>query len=72
VGQHRWGYFPDADLRWAWGAGAGGTKVLWNRANGIVFAGVGIELAPKPRSIPHILGAAIVGPNPLSAPAAVK
>ena len=58
-------YFPDADSRWAWGSGAGGTKVLWNRGNGTVFAGVGIDMAPKVGSIPRILQSAITGPNPL-------
>lgn len=48
-------YFPGADRTWAWGSGAGGTKVLWNHNNGIVFTGVGIQMSPSEHSIPHIL-----------------
>jgi arylsulfatase A len=59
-------YFSDADALWAWGEGAGGTTVLWNRSNGVVFAGVGIDMAPKPNSIPRIIERSLTGPNPLA------
>ena len=58
-------YFPGADGAWAWGSGAGGTKVLWNRNNGIVFAGAGIEMSPSRASIPHILEQSVLGSDPL-------
>lgn len=57
-------YFPGADRAWAWGSGAGGTKVLWNRRNGIVFAGVGIQMSPSSDSIPHIIERSMQGPDP--------
>lgn len=56
-------YFPGADGAWAWGSGAGGTKVLWNRNNMIVFAGVGIQMSPSESSIPHILEQSVIGSN---------
>jgi len=58
-------YYPGADKAWAWGAGAGGTCVLWNHRNGIVFAGVGIDTDPTAKGIPHIIEACVAGPNPL-------
>ena len=58
-------YFPGADRDWAFGAGAGGTIVLWNYKKGIVFAGVGIKVEPSSNSIPHILERSITGANPL-------
>jgi CubicO group peptidase (beta-lactamase class C family) len=36
-------YFPGADTGWAFGAGAGGSYILWNAACGIVFAGFGVD-----------------------------
>jgi hypothetical protein len=56
-------YFPGADRTWAWGSGAGGTKVLWNHNNGIVFTGVGIQMSPSECSIPHILEQSIRAPG---------
>jgi hypothetical protein len=53
-------YFPGADVAWAWASGAGGTKVLWNHNNGIVFTGVGIQMSPSECSIPHILEQSIL------------
>lgn len=58
-------YFPGADPAWAWGSGAGGCVVLWNRNNGLVFAGVGTRLEPSGSSVPHVLEQALAGPNPL-------
>ncbi|UCE46750.1 MAG: DUF5060 domain-containing protein, partial [Phycisphaerales bacterium] len=58
-------YYPGADEAWAWGAGAGGSRVLWNRTNGIVFAGFGVPKGPSSNGIPHIIESGIVGPNPL-------
>ncbi|MEK7397194.1 MAG: hypothetical protein AAB116_09680, partial [Candidatus Poribacteria bacterium] len=60
-------YFPGADRAWAWGAGAGGTIIMWNRKNGIVFAGVLLKVDPSPNSIPHIIEDCILGTNPLIA-----
>jgi CubicO group peptidase (beta-lactamase class C family) len=48
-------YFPGADAAWAFGAGAGGTIILWNYGKGVVFAGVGIKVEPSSNSIPHII-----------------
>jgi hypothetical protein len=61
-------YYPDADTHWAWGAGAGGSYVLWNHTSGIVFAGVGIKTGPTSEGIPHAIEKCISGPNPLLKP----
>lgn len=53
-------YFQGADKAWAWGSGAGGSKIMWNHKNGIVFAGVGISADPSSNSIPHIIERNIV------------
>ena len=58
-------YYPGADKAWAWGAGAGGSRVLWNHRNGIVFAGFGVPGGPSSNGIPHIIESCIEGPNPL-------
>jgi len=58
-------YYPGADRAWAWGAGAGGSCVMWNHRNGIVFAGFGVPSGTSSEGIPHIIEASIVGPNPL-------
>jgi len=58
--------FPGADAAWACGRGAGGSVVLWNRNNGIVFAGVGIRVGAGQESIPRVIESAITGPNPVS------
>jgi len=50
-------YFPGADRAWAWGSGAGGTKIL--------FAAAGLKMEPDSNSIPHIIERCIVGLNPL-------
>lgn len=60
-------YFPGADRAWAWGSGAGGTKIIWNRRNGIVFAAAGLKMEPDSNSIPHIIERHIDGPNPMLA-----
>ena len=59
-------FYPGADTAWAWGWGAGGTTILWNRNNGIVFAGVGMQPDPSGHGVPHIIEANVKGPNPLS------
>ncbi len=46
-------YFPGADRKWAWGAGAGGTYIAWNANLGIVFAAAGFEMNPDEDGIPH-------------------
>jgi hypothetical protein len=58
-------FYPGADKAWAWGAGAGGSRVLWNHRNGIVFAGFGVPKDPSSNGIPHIIESGIDGPNPL-------
>ena len=58
-------YYPGADKAWAWGAGAGGSYVLWNHRNGIVFAGFGVHGGPSSDGIPHVIESCIDGPNPL-------
>ena len=58
-------YYPGADKAWAWGAGAGGSYVLWNHRNGVVFAGFGVPGGPLSDGIPHIIESCIDGPNPL-------
>lgn len=57
-------YYRGADRDWAWGAGAGGTYVLWNYRLGIVFAGVGVNTDPNQQGIPHIIEAGASEPNP--------
>ncbi len=59
--------YPGADAAWANGAGAGGTYVLWNHRNGIVFAGVAVKTGPTSNGIPHIIERNINGLNPLVA-----
>ena len=58
-------YYSGADRAWAWGAGAGGSCVLWNHRNGIVFAGFGVPSGTSSEGIPHIIEASITGLNPL-------
>ncbi|MHC4435169.1 MAG: DUF5060 domain-containing protein, partial [Planctomycetota bacterium] len=58
-------YYPGAARTWAWGAGAGGSRVLWNRRNGIVFAGFGVPSGPSSEGIPQVIESSIRGPNPL-------
>jgi len=59
-------FYKGASTVWSWGAGAGGTFILWNNTNGIVFTAVGADDAPKTSGgIPHIIEANITGPNPL-------
>jgi len=53
------------DKPWAWDAGAGGTRILWNRNNGIVFAGFGVPKGPSSNDIPHFIEASIDDPDPL-------
>jgi hypothetical protein len=53
---------PGADRRWARASGAGGSTVLWNHTNGIVFVGFGIN----DDKIPNLLERAIEGDNPLA------
>ena len=59
--------YPGADAAWANGAGAGGTYILWNQRNGIVFAGVAVKTGPTSNGIPHIIERNITGANPLVA-----
>ncbi len=59
-------FYPGADRAWAFGAGAGGSYVLWNHRYGIVFAGFGVDTRPTRAGIPQVLEAGIRGPNPLA------
>lgn len=59
-------HYPGADRAWAWAAGTGGSVVLWNHRNGIVFAGFGINAEPTPNGIPHIIESCIASDNPLT------
>jgi CubicO group peptidase (beta-lactamase class C family) len=52
-------YFPGADSGWAWGAGAGGTYIVWNAKLGFVFAAAGIEMDPDRNGIPHLIERAL-------------
>jgi len=54
-------YYPGADPAWAWGAGAGGSYILWNREFGIVFAGFGIDTESTADGIPHAIESCIKG-----------
>jgi hypothetical protein len=51
-------FYPGADRAWA--AGAGGTRVLWNRNNGIVFAAFGADNGPSHNGIPHVIERSLV------------
>ena len=59
-------YYAGADRAWAWGAGAGGSCVLWNSRFGIAFAGFGVNTSPTSNGIPHAIESCIKGDNPLS------
>ena len=58
-------YWPGGDTGWAFGAGAGGTYILWNYKLGIVFAAAAFDLKPLEETIPHIVERNVVGANPL-------
>jgi CubicO group peptidase (beta-lactamase class C family) len=55
--------FPGADSAWACGRGAGGSIVLWNHRNGIVFAGIGIQASSETNSIARVVETSIIGSN---------
>ena len=57
-------YFPGADTAWAAGKGLGGSIVLWNRHNGIVFVANGLSVASR-SEFPLLIEQGIVSPNPL-------
>jgi hypothetical protein len=50
-------FFPGADDAWAWGSGAGGHVIFWNRNNGIVYAAQGLDrdAGGTARGIPHVI-----------------
>jgi CubicO group peptidase (beta-lactamase class C family) len=56
--------YPGASRYWANARGAGGTVVLWNHQNGVVFAGAGIDLGAKPENIPLIIEQNLKAPHP--------
>ncbi len=57
-------FYPGADRAWAWAAGAGGTRVLWNRNNGIVLAAFGAEKGPSSDGIPHAIERSLLPKRP--------
>ncbi|MHC4497105.1 MAG: DUF5060 domain-containing protein, partial [Planctomycetota bacterium] len=63
--------FDGADSAWACGRGAGGTVVLWNRRNGVVFAGVAVAASSGTNSIARAIETSIIGPNPLARSAGI-
>jgi hypothetical protein len=56
--------YPDADAAWAFAAGVRGFVTYWNHESGIVLAATGADAARGMLSIPALLDAATVGPNP--------
>ena len=56
---------PGADREWAYGSGAGGTRIQWNYRHGIVYAGVGVAGPGSERNLGRILDESVAGPNPL-------
>jgi CubicO group peptidase (beta-lactamase class C family) len=58
--------FEGADNAWACGRGAGGTMILWNHRNGIVFAGVTVTASSGANSVAHVIESCIIGSNPLA------
>jgi len=63
ISQHLYKKFcKGADEAWAFGWGAGGNQILWNRKNGIVYAGMKVKSL---RSMAAKIEAHIKGPNPL-------
>lgn len=54
--------YPEAHRAWAWGSGAGGHIILWNRNLGIVFVAHHRDRAV---AFPVIIEANIVGPDSL-------
>jgi CubicO group peptidase (beta-lactamase class C family) len=55
--------FPNAGPAWAWGSGAGGHAVYWNRELGIVLA---VQGRRPGMSLPELVEAGVRGPNPLA------
>lgn len=60
--------YRGADRAWAYGAGAGGTRIMWNHKFGTVYAAVGVDEKPTDNGIAHIIERNIAGPNPLVKP----
>jgi CubicO group peptidase (beta-lactamase class C family) len=58
-------YFKRADRAWASGSGAGGSRIIWNKNNGIVFAGFGINPVSGETNLPLIIENHIFKENPL-------
>ena len=54
--------FPKAGSAWAWGSGAGGHAVYWNRELGIVLA---VQGRKPGTNLPELVEAGVRGPNPL-------
>jgi len=58
-------FYSGADSSWVWGIGSGGFMILWNKNNGIVYAGVGVNESVTSNGVPQIIENDITGPNPL-------
>ncbi len=54
-------YFPGADRGWAFGWGAGGSCIMWNRRFGIAFAGFGVDTTVTTKGVPHVIEANLTG-----------
>ena len=59
--------FTGADSAWACGRGAGGTMILWNHRNGMVFAGVAVAASSGANSVARVIETSIAGLNPPAA-----
>jgi CubicO group peptidase (beta-lactamase class C family) len=57
--------FKGADKFWANASGAGGSKIMWNKNNGVVFVGFGLNLVSDNTNIPLIIEKNLVEANPL-------
>lgn len=54
-------FYPGADKAWAAGMGAGGSIVMWNRNNGLVFAANGLKVSPT-SNLPRLIEQTITRP----------
>lgn len=58
-------YHPGASPSWAFASGSNGGYLLWNRDNGIVYVGFGVDAGTSSDGIPHVIEDHLLGPNPL-------
>ena len=57
--------FKEADSTWASGRGSGGCVIMWNHNNGIVFAGIGINICNGKPNLARVIEKNIERDNPL-------